>query len=133
MLAARLGAAALLIGGAVLVPTTAQAATASSVTPMSATGCTGNPGSNGSKCISVKGTKLHVDTVKTTLTRNHANNCGVAHIQIGSWKKNSGRICKIRDFSWGPIKVNKSFPNNTKACAWWSNYPNGKACINIHK
>ncbi|WP_262061406.1 hypothetical protein [Streptomyces sp. STR69] len=99
----------------------------------SATGCTGNPGSNGSKCIDVKGTKLHVDTVKTTLTKNHADDCGKATITIGSsWKRTSAKICEARDFSWGPITVNKSFPDGTKACASWSNYPDGKACITIH-
>lgn len=96
-------------------------------------GCTGNPGSNGSKCIYVVGTKLHVDTVKTTLTKNHADDCGYATISIGpSWKTTSGRICRARDFTWGPIPVNQSFKNGTKACASWSNYPEGQACVTIH-
>ncbi|WP_369170205.1 hypothetical protein AB5J49_21265 [Streptomyces sp. R28] len=98
----------------------------------SGSGCTGNPGSSGSKCISVTGTKLKVNTVKTTLTKNHADDCGKATITIGSWKKTSGRICEARDFSWGPITVNKSFRDGTKACASWSNYPRGKACVTIH-
>ena len=98
----------------------------------SGSGCTGNPGSNGSKCIDVKGTNLHVKTVKTTLTKNHADDCGKATITIGSWKKTSPKKCAARDFSWGPITVNKNFRNGTKACASWSNYPRGKACVTIH-
>lgn len=99
----------------------------------SSSGCTGNAGGNGSKCIYVTGTKLKVKTVKATLTKNHADNCGKATITIGSWKKTSGKICKARSFSWGPIAVNKSFKDGTKACASWSNYPDSKACVTIHK
>ncbi|WP_432095648.1 hypothetical protein [Streptomyces sp. bgisy100] len=126
---ARLGAAALLSATVLVVPSTAHAAPAG---PASGDGCTGNPGSNGSKCIYVKGTRLHVDTVKTTLAKNHADDCGKATIQIGSWKKTSGRICEASRFSWGPKKVNRNFRDGTKACAWWSNYPRGRACVTIH-
>lgn len=126
----RYAAATVLLTGALALP--ASPATAAEISPMSARGCTGNPGSNGSKCIEVKGSRLHVDTVKTTLTKNHADDCGKATIQIGSWKKTSGRICEARSFSWGPKTVNKSFRDGTKACAWWSNYPRGKACVTIH-
>jgi hypothetical protein len=126
----RYATAAVLAAGALVLP--APSAGAAPVEPLSARGCTGNPGSNGSKCIEVKGTGLRVDTVKTTLTKNHADDCGKATIEIGSWKKTSGRICAARSFSWGPLDVNRSFPDGTEACASWSNYPRGKACVTIH-
>ncbi|MFF8918546.1 hypothetical protein ACF08M_35890 [Streptomyces sp. NPDC015032] len=127
----RIAAATALVIGCVIVPATQASAT--EITPMSGSGCTGNPGSNGMKCIYVTGTKLHVDKIKTTLTRNHANpNCGRAHIEIGrNYATTSGNICDGRDFSFTDT-VGLSFPNNTKACAWWSNYPEGKACATIH-
>ncbi|MGC4986610.1 hypothetical protein ACLQ18_39465 [Streptomyces sp. DT193] len=126
----RILAAVVLTAGAVLTTTSAASADAGL---RSASGCTGNPGSNGSKCIYISGSGLHVTTAKTTLTKNHADNCGTPHIDFGDIMSFTGpRTCEARDFTFGPEPVNYSFPNGTKACAWWSNYPEGKACITIH-
>ncbi|MEU9115114.1 hypothetical protein AB0D04_25835 [Streptomyces sp. NPDC048483] len=127
----RIAAAAVLVMGGAAIPATQ--ASAADLTTMSASGCTGNAGGNGSKCIDVTGTGLHVKSVTATLTKNHADNCGRATISIGrNYVTTSGKICAASEFEFTDT-VGLSFPDGTKACASWSNYPDSRACITIHK
>ncbi|MEV0368881.1 hypothetical protein AB0I10_03490 [Streptomyces sp. NPDC050636] len=127
----RIAAAAVLAMSSAAIPATQ--ASAADLTKISASSCIGNAGSTGSKCIDLTGTKLHVESVTATLTKNHADNCGRATISIGrNYVTTSGKICAASRFEFTD-KVGLSFPDGTPACISWSNYPDSRACVTIHK
>lgn len=99
-----------------------------------ATGCTGNPGSSGSTCITVNGSGLRVDSVKATLTRNHlGSGCHRVTITFGStYSIGATRCGDGRTRVYGPEPVLMSFPNGTMACASWSYNPSIRPCVTIH-
>jgi hypothetical protein len=101
----------------------------------SASGCTGNPGSNGSTCISVKGHGLHVDKVKTTFTKNHLDGCESYKVSFsrGGHTNPTGGDCDARDLSSGWIKEGFNFPNHTKVCGKWTYSGSNRACVTVHK
>ncbi|WP_399088957.1 hypothetical protein ACGH2B_15150 [Streptomyces sp. BBFR2] len=112
-------------------------ALATSPAAASAEGCAGNPGStdgSGSVCLNVKGTKLKVN--KFTLDKQSNNRAWKDKpvITAGKWKW-TGKTVSARRVENKKVSktINKSFPNNTRMCGYWSKYPGTKACITIHK
>ena len=126
---------------ALLAAGTIAASVLLSATPANATatGCTGNPGAtdgSGIVCLTVKGSKLHVDSVKLEKQSNNGDWKDYGIISIGSpvtFEVQGPTISVDRTVNATlSDTVNESFPNNTKACGWWHKYPNVKACITIH-
>lgn len=125
----RTAVAALLVAGFGLT-----FSTPASAAPASAEECIGNAGGSGSVCLTVKGTGLHVDSVSTTLVKNHADNCGYATITFGStYLVQYARQCQARTFSEGPDPVEMNFAHGTKVCVTWSNFPANKPCVTIKR
>jgi hypothetical protein len=112
-----------------------QAPATADVHVFSASGCTGNPGSNGSTCIYVQGKGLRVDKVRTTFTKNHLDSCESYKVTFsrGGHSNPTGSRCGARDLSSGWIREGFSFPNKTKVCGKWSYSGSNRACVTLHK
>lgn len=99
-------------------------------------GCTGNAGmtdGSGSVCLEVTGTKLKV--TKFTIKKKSNNRAWKDKpvVTAGNWKWTGATVSARRTETKSISKtLNKSFPNNTRMCGYWSNFPGKKACITIH-
>ncbi len=90
---------------------------------------------SGSVCLYVTGTGLHVDSVKLTKLSQYSWT-SYPTIEIGSpvdWASSGPTLSgsKGQTISKSSV-VNMSFPNNSKACGWFTDHPGLKACVTIH-
>jgi hypothetical protein len=120
------GFAAVVLGCAI-APISSSAAWAS------ANVCSGNPGSNGSTCVVVHGTGLHVDWVDTSMVKNHFDSCAVPTVTLSGQTISTTPICDARELDMGRVTIGRNLPNGSKVCASWSAPdPSNRPCATIH-
>lgn len=115
-------AAGLLLLGLAVPATAASAA----VRPLSASGC------NGSVCISVNGSGLHVNWIESSATYPKTFTTYAQFYLNGSAWLDSFKISgkKGDTYSTGDISIDENFSNGTKICVSWPGI-SGKPCETI--
>lgn len=122
--------------GVVAAATLSLIGFAASPAAASARGCTGNAGmtdGSGSVCLDVTGSKLKIDRFTISKKSNNRAWKDKPVIVAGSWSW-TGPMQDARRTQTVEVSqtINRTFPNNTKMCGYWSQFPGKKACITIH-